>query len=234
MSNERITREQLATVFNLIAHFKWDDLIFTHASARIPGTNRILLNRYGLGFNEITADNLVSVDLHDDTDPALASIAGLILHKELYKSRPDINCAIHTHTPAGIAVSADSRGLLPISQHSLIVYNTISYYEYQGIFVDENEPEHIITQLKTNKCMFLRNHGLLTVGASVQEAFVLMYHLQKACEIQTLTDLDHASYISEEVIRDFPEKLAKFKESNTKDVLWKMLTRLVKSVHKNY
>ena len=182
-------RCDLAAAYQLAAQFRWTDLIYTHFSARVPGTELILINPYGLMFDEITASSLVKIDkdgnVIDDPTGLGVNYAGFVIHGCVHEARPEVNCVIHTHTRAGVAVSAQQCGLLPISQHSLRVYGTLSYHDYEGIALELDERTRLARDLgPTSKAMVLRNHGLLTLGSTVSEAFELMYYLDCACQIQ--------------------------------------------------
>ncbi len=182
-------RVDLAAAYQLAAVFKWTDLIYTHFSARLAGHDEFLINPYGLMFEEITASNLIRIDHHgkvlDDPTGLGYNEAGFVIHGCIHEARPEAQCVIHTHTRAGVAVSAMKCGLLPISQHSMRVQREVTYHDYEGIALDMHERERMATDLgKKSKAMILRNHGLLTLGESVREAFELMYYLDCACQIQ--------------------------------------------------
>ena len=192
---ERVSKEEweirvdLAAAYQLAAIFKWTDLIYTHFSARVPGSEDFLVNPYGLMFDEITASNLVKVDPHgkvlDDPTGLGYNEAGFVIHGCMHEARPEINCVLHTHTRAGVAVSAHKCGLLPISQHAMMVQQQVAYHDYEGIALEMDERSRMARDLgKTAKAMILRNHGLLTLGETVREAFELMYYLDCACQIQ--------------------------------------------------
>ena len=192
---DRVSREEwevrcdLAAAYQLAAQFKWTDLIYTHFSARVPGTDDILINPYGLMFDEITASTLVRIDIdgnvRDDTTGLGVNLAGYVIHGCVHQARADAKCVIHTHTRASIAVSAQRCGLLPISQHALRVYSMLTYHDYEGIAFDLDERTRMARDLgPTSKAMVLRNHGLLALGGSVREAFEIMYYLDCACQIQ--------------------------------------------------
>ena len=192
---ERVSKEEwqlrvdLAAAYQLAALYKWTDLIFTHFSARLAGQDEFLINPYGLMFDEVTASNLVKVDhdgnvLDDPTDSGFNQ-AGFVIHGCVHEARPEAGCVLHTHTRAGVAVSAMKCGLLPISQHAMRVQAEVTYHEYHGIALDLDERKTLAADLGPNsKAMILRNHGLLTLGATVREAFELMYYLDCACQIQ--------------------------------------------------
>jgi ribulose-5-phosphate 4-epimerase/fuculose-1-phosphate aldolase len=182
-------RVDLAAAYQLAGFYKWTDLIYTHFSARVPGTDDFLINPYGMMFDEITASNLVKIDEHgkilDDPLGMGVNEAGFIIHSCMHKARPEINCVIHTHTRAGVAVSAMKCGLLPISQHAMMVQPEVTYHDYEGIALYEGEQERMAADLgKKSKAMILRNHGLLALGVTVREAFEVMYYLDAACQIQ--------------------------------------------------
>ena len=182
-------RVDLAAAYQLAAVFKWTDLIYTHFSARLAGHDEFLINPYGLMFEEITASNLIRIDhdgkVLDDPTGLGYNEAGFVIHGCIHEARPEAQCVIHTHTRAGVAVSAMKCGLLPISQHSMRVQREVTYHDYEGIALDMHERERMATDLgKKSKAMILRNHGLLTLGESVREAFELMYYLDCACQIQ--------------------------------------------------
>jgi ribulose-5-phosphate 4-epimerase/fuculose-1-phosphate aldolase len=192
---ERVSREEwqmrvdLAAAYQLAAIYKWTDLIYTHFSARVPGSDDFLINAYGLMFDEITASNLVRIDARgkviDDPLDLGYNEAGFVIHGCMHEARPEVNCVIHTHTRAGVAVSAMKCGLLPISQHAMRVQQQCTYHDYEGIALDMSERERMAASLgKRSKVMILRNHGLLTLGETVREAFELMYYLDCACQIQ--------------------------------------------------
>ena len=178
-------RCELAAAYQLAAQFRWTDLIFTHFTARVPGSPHILINPYGLMFDEITASSIVKIDhegnVVDDITGLGVNYAGFVIHGCVHEARPEINCVIHTHTRAGVAVSVQKHGLLPLSQHALRNYGMLTYHDYEGIALELDERERMAADLgKTSKAMILRNHGLLTLGDSVSEAFELMYYLDTA------------------------------------------------------
>ena len=182
-------RCDLAAAYQLAAQFRWTDLIFTHFTARVPGSEYMLINPYGLMFDEITASSLVKIDkdcnVIEDVTGHGVNRAGFVIHGCVHEARPEVNAVIHTHTRAGVAVSAQKSGLLPISQHALRTYGMLTYHDYEGIALDMDERERLAADLgPTSKAMVLRNHGLLSVGGSVSEAFEIMYYLDTACQIQ--------------------------------------------------
>lgn len=181
-------RVDLAAAYRLIALFGWDDLIFTHLSARLPGEeHHFLINPFGMMFDEITASSLVRVDQEGNKlDPNDFDInpAGFTIHSAIHAVRDDATCVMHTHTTAGVAVSAQQEGLLPLSQQSLFPLSNLSYHDYEGVALREDEKSRLQADLGNTNFMILRNHGLLTVGSSVADTFLNMFILQRACEIQ--------------------------------------------------
>ena len=183
------TRIDLAACYRLVAHYGWDDLIFTHITAKIPGTEEFLINPYGLMFHEITASSLVRIDLAGaktlDT-PFDINPAGYTIHSAVHEVRHDVVCVMHIHTAAGIAVSAQKQGLLPISQQSLFVHASLASHGYEGVALNHDEKARLQADLGDKHFMILPNHGLLTAFGSVSDAFVGMFTLQRACEIQVM------------------------------------------------
>lgn len=186
--SERDVRVQLAACYRLLAHFGMDDLVFTHISARVPGTHdQFLINPYGLHFSEISASSLVKIDLEgnlveDSGYPV--NKAGFVIHSAIHAARHDLACVLHTHTRSGIAVSCLAEGLLPLNQFSLQFHNRVAYHDYEGIALDLDERQRLVADLADKRVMILRNHGLLTAGRTIPEAFELMYYLDQACRVQ--------------------------------------------------
>jgi ribulose-5-phosphate 4-epimerase/fuculose-1-phosphate aldolase len=187
---EQQLRVDLAACYRLVALYGWDDLVFTHISARLPGPeHHFLINPYGMLFEEITASSLVKVDLSGEKvapSPHAVNPAGFVIHSAIHAAREDVTCVLHLHTSAGVAVSAQKGGLLPISQQATIVLASLGYHDYEGIALRDDEKPRLVRDLGTNMSLILRNHGLLTVGPTVADAFVAMFVLQRACEIQLL------------------------------------------------
>ena len=180
-------RRDLAACYRLAHHFRMTDLIATHISARLPGPgHRLLINPFGALFNEVTASNLVEVTVQGQVLTAEGRInpAGYLIHSTIHGARPDVACVMHTHTAAGVAVSAQEEGLIPISQQALVVGNRVAYHDYEGVALVESERESLARDLGGKSVLILRNHGLLTAGRTVGEAFWLMMMTQRACEIQ--------------------------------------------------
>lgn len=183
-------RVDLAAAYRLVALHGWDDLIFTHLSARVPGPeHHFLINDYTLMFEEITASNLIKIDLNGepvDGAPGAVNRAGFIIHSAIHSAREDAQAVIHLHTPHGQAVSAMKEGLLPHTQTAMIAHHDVAYHDHEGIADALDERERIVADLGDRNTLILRNHGTLTVGASVAEAFIRMYFLERACEAQVL------------------------------------------------
>src|SRR5512139_1861296 len=181
-------RVDLAACYRLVALYGWDDLIFTHISARVPGPeHHFLINPYGWMFREITASSLVKVDLHGrkvDDSPHEINPAGFTIHSAIHAAREDADCVLHVHSVNGVAVSAQDEGLLPLSQHSMFVLASLGYHDYEGVALEAGEKPRLVRDLGANRFLMLRNHGLLTVGRSVAEAFVAMYFFETSCMIQ--------------------------------------------------
>jgi ribulose-5-phosphate 4-epimerase/fuculose-1-phosphate aldolase len=187
-AEEARLRRELAAVYRLIAHFRMTDLIYNHISVRLPGPeHRFLLNPFGLLYEEVSASNLVVVGLDGElvTDgPWQVNPAGFVIHSAIHEAREDALCVLHTHTKAGGAVAAQARGLLPLNQMSLQFYNRVAYHDYEGIALSNAEKARLVADLGGKPAMILRNHGLLTVGATPGQAFLRMFYLERACEIQ--------------------------------------------------
>jgi ribulose-5-phosphate 4-epimerase/fuculose-1-phosphate aldolase len=185
---ERALRVDLAACYRLIALFGWDDLVFTHISVKLPGEgHQFLINPYGMLFEEITASSLVKVDdKGNKLEPSEYPVnpAGFLIHSTVHGARPDVACVLHTHTPAGIAVSAQKDGLRPLSQQATIALASLGYHGYEGIALNDAERPRLEADLGSHMALILRNHGLLTVGPTVADAFLAMFNLQRACEIQ--------------------------------------------------
>jgi len=184
-------RVDLAAAYRLVAHYGWDDLIFTHLSARVPGPeHHFLINPYGMMFEEITASSLVKVNLAGEIvmpSPHFINPAGFTIHSAVHAAREDALCVIHLHTDYGIAVSAQTAGLLPISQQALFALSSLAYHDYEGLALNEAEKSRLVSELGNKSNMILRNHGLLTIGKTAAEAFLSMYMLERACRIQILS-----------------------------------------------
>ena len=225
-------RCSLAALYRILHHLRMTDLIYTHMSTRVPGeAETLLINRYGDLFDEVIASNLVKMDFHGNVigDQSRYNEAGFNIHSGVYMARPDIHCVMHTHTRAGIAVAASERGLLPISQHSLIVLDDIGYHDYGGLGVLEERAAVGKSCSKAN-CIIMRNHGLLSLGDTIQAAFRRMYHLELSCQIQTtaMAGGEPVVMVREEIQRETTEYLANRRQSRPEGALeWESLLRML-------
>jgi len=200
---ERAIRVDLAAAYRLVAHFGWDDLIFTHISARIPGPeHHFLINPYGLMFEEITASSLVKIDLNGQPVGEQMHIrvnpAGFTIHSAIHEVREDAGCVIHLHTPDGTAVATSKEGLLPLNQTAQLVMGDLVYHDYEGVALDHSERPRLQQDLGAHNIMLLKNHGTLTVGRNCAEAFMRMYFLERACTMQVRTRM-----LGDDIQRDF-------------------------------
>jgi ribulose-5-phosphate 4-epimerase/fuculose-1-phosphate aldolase len=181
-------RVNLAAAYRLVALFGWDDLVFTHISARVPGSERhFLINPYGMMFEEITASSLVKIDLEGRKvmdSPYEINPAGFTIHSCIHAAREDAHCIVHVHSLNGVAVSAQRAGVLPISQQSLFVLASLAYHDYEGVALNAEEQPRLVRDLGSSLYLMLRNHGLLTVGSSPADAFLHMYLFEATCAIQ--------------------------------------------------
>ena len=181
-------RVDLAAAYRLVAMYGWSDLVFTHISARIPGPEHaFLINPYGLMFDEITASSLVKVDQDCNKlidSPFPVNPAGFVIHSCIHQGRDDAGCVLHTHSRAGVAVSAQKCGILPISQQSTFVLASLAYHAYEGVALRDDEKPRLVANLGTKTYLMLRNHGLLTVGKTIADAFLAMYTFENTCRIQ--------------------------------------------------
>ncbi len=188
---EAAVRVNLAACYRLVALYGWDDLVFTHISARIPGPeHHFLINPYGLMFEEITASSLVKIDLKGEkvgASPYPVNPAGFTIHSAVHEVREDAGCVMHLHTPDGTAVSTSKEGLLPLNQTAQLVLPDLAYHDYEGVALDLDERPRLQRDLGTKNLMLLHNHGTLTVGRTCGEAFVRMYFLERSCTMQVRT-----------------------------------------------
>jgi len=193
-------RVDLAACYRLVALYGWDDLIFTHISARLPGPDHhFLINPYGMTFDEVTASSLVKIDLEGRKlrdSPYEINPAGFTIHSAIHAARDDAKCVLHTHSLNGVAVSATKQGVLPISQQSIFVLASLGYHDYEGVALHEGEKPRLVRDLGDKSFLMLRNHGILTVGATIPDAFLLMYLFEAACTIQIRAQSTHGELIS--------------------------------------
>ncbi|HWP18914.1 MAG TPA: class II aldolase/adducin family protein [Burkholderiaceae bacterium] len=205
-------RVDLAAAYRLVAAFHWDDLVFTHITARVPGTeDQFLINPYGLLFDEITASSLVKIDLRGnklDDSPYPVNPAGFTIHSAIHSARHDAQCVLHTHTLNGVAVSAQKHGVLPLSQQSIFVLSSLAYHDYEGVALREDEKARLVSDLGNRNFLMLRNHGLLTLGPTVADAFLSMYLFETVCAIQVraLAGASELIHVDPHIIRTAQEQ----------------------------
>ena len=234
------TRVELAAAYRLVAHFGWDDLIFTHISARVPGQpDQFLINPYGMLFDEITASSLVKVNHHGE--PVMATEydvnpAGFLIHSAIHEGRPEVQCVLHTHTQYGVAVSAQEGGLLPISQQSIFPLARLAYHGYEGVALRDDERPRLVADLGDASFLILRNHGLLTCGRSVPEALLSMYTLESACRIQILAQAGGGALtrIPEEIVATSVEQSRQVTKGKGAGLAWPGLLRRLDRIDPGY
>ncbi|GAA3475918.1 class II aldolase/adducin family protein [Streptomyces yanii] len=245
-AEEQRLRRELAAVYRLVVHFRMTDLIFTHISVRLPGPeHHFLINPYGLLFEEITASNLVKIDLSGhpvEENPHPVNPAGFVIHSAIHAARPDAQCVLHTHTKAGCAIAAQEHGLLPINQISMEFYGRLGYHDYEGVALNLAEQQRLVADLGDHPAIILRNHGLLTVGETPAQAFLRMYYLDKACEIQTTATAAGTELITQDP--DICELTARqltgdddssdHQDDQGYDLAWAALLRLVERIAPDY
>jgi ribulose-5-phosphate 4-epimerase/fuculose-1-phosphate aldolase len=233
-------RVDLAAAYRLVADFGWDDLVFTHISARVPGPeHHFLINPFGMMFEEITASSLVKVDLDGkivmDSEYHI-NPAGFTIHSAVHAAREDALCVMHLHTDCGIAVSAQENGLLPISQQALFVLASLGYHDYEGLALNDDEKPRLVGDLGKKTFLILRNHGLLTVGQSVADAFLSMFLLERACRIQILAQSGGGKLISipAAVLAQIPAQEAVVTKGGRGQLAWPGLLRKLDRMGSNY
>lgn len=244
LGEERRLRRELAAVYRLVAHFRMTDLIFTHISLRLPGPDHhFLINPYGLLFEEITASSLVKVgmDGHPVDDPAAkVNPAGFVIHSAVHAAREDAICVLHTHSRAGCAVAALADGLQPVNQMSLEFYDRIGYHDYEGIALNLDEQKRLTADLGSHNALILRNHGLLTVGTTAAVAFLRMFYLDRACEIQLAASAAGPLHlptpdVSEYTARQYEGTVeGDYGDPEGMDLAWNALLRLLDRVAPDY
>jgi len=224
-------RVNLAACYRLIASYGWDDLVFTHISARVPDTeDEFLINPYGLLFEEITASNLVKVNQAGEKVSSSAfdiNPAGFTIHSAVHEARSDAHCVIHLHTSDGVAVSTQQQGLLPISQQSLFPLSNLAYHDYEGVALNPEEKVRLVADLGEANFMILRNHGLLTCASSVADAFLYMYIMQKACEVQIKAQSggSELTLISPQILAGIQAASKQVTKEANGDIAWPALLR---------
>lgn len=237
-------RVNLAACYRLVAMYGWSDLIFTHISAKLPESvsgkdHHFLINPYGLMFDEITASSLLKIDLQGNQineSPFYVNHAGFVIHSTIHEARHDAVCVLHTHSRAGVAVSAQKEGLLPISQQSSLLLSSLAYHDYEGLAVHDDERDRLKTDLGNSKYMILRNHGLLTVGRSVQDAFLAMYFLEMSCQIQISAQAGGALSPVPQKVLDGVTTAVRVQESkgSAADLTWPALLRRLDRLNPGY
>ncbi|GAA0758095.1 class II aldolase/adducin family protein [Ideonella azotifigens] len=225
------TRVDLAAAYRLVALFHWDDLVFTHISARVPGEDgAFLINPYGMLFEEITASSLVKVDHEGNKlsdSPYPVNPAGFTIHSAVHAVRHEVGCVLHTHTLNGIAVSAQAEGLLPLSQQSIFVLGSLGYHDYEGVALRDDEKPRLVRDLGENSFLMLRNHGLLTVGKTIADAFQAMYLFETTCAIQVRAQAGGGSlvHVAPEIIATARQQAAQVTRGMGSQLIWPGLLR---------
>ncbi len=235
-------RCELAALYRLVAHFRMTDLIYTHISARVPGPDHhFLINRYGVLFHEMRASDLVKIDLDGNLvegapEQSRVNAAGFTIHSAIHMAREDAMVVVHTHTAAGIAVSAQRQGLLPISQHALKFYGHLAYHDYEGIALDLEERDRLVRDLGTRNAMILRNHGLLVCGASPAQAFDNIYYLERACQAQIAAQSGGAELVlpPEQVRIHTAAQFNRPREEPGYNLAWEASLRLIENDRPDY
>jgi ribulose-5-phosphate 4-epimerase/fuculose-1-phosphate aldolase len=232
-------RVDLAAAYRLVAFYGWSDLVFTHISARIAGPeHHFLINPYGLMFDEITASSLIKVDqqgnkISESSFPV--NPAGFTIHSCIHEARPDVGCVLHTHTRAGIAVSAQKCGVLPISQQSTFVIPQLAYHDYEGVALREDEKPRLQADLGKNNYLMLRNHGLLTCGATVASAFIAMYQFETTCQIQIAAQTGgELVMINPKIMENMPAVIEMVTKGQGSGIAWPALLRKLDRLDDSY
>ena len=239
---EWAVRVDLAACYRLVAQYGWEDLVFTHITARVPGAaEQFLINPYGLFFDEITASSLVKIDVHGNKlqdSPFPVNPAGFVIHSAIHAARHDVMCVLHTHTLNGVAVSTQRAGLLPISQHAAFVLGSLGYHDFEGPALNDDEKPRLVADLGRKTSLILRNHGLLTVGDTIAEAFVAMYYLEASCAIQVRAQAGGGELIPvpKEIIERANDDVVKKdrRASRRGDLVWPGLRRRLDRLDTSY
>ena len=238
-AEEWALRVELAAAYRLAAHFGWSDLVFTHISARVPGPDdHFLINPYGLMFDEITASSLIKVDQNCQQlspSPFPVNPAGFTIHACIHAGRADVGCVLHTHSRAGVAVAAQACGLLPISQQASLAIPTLGYHDYEGVALRADEQPRLQADLGAHNALILRNHGLLTVGANVAEAFLAMYTLESACAIQISAQAGGPLIpIDPAIMANMPAVIQMVTKGQGAQIAWPALLRMLDRTQPDY
>jgi len=226
------TRVDLAACYRLVHHYRMDDLVYNHISARVPGEEgHFLINAYGMTYDEITASSLVKIDfdgkiVQDSGTGYGINHAGFVIHSAIHRARHDVACVIHTHTPAGMAVSAMDCGLLPLTQNSMF-FSSVGMHAYEGPAVDLDEQERLVADLGERVAMILKNHGLLAVGATIPEAFITMYWFERACQAQVFALSTKCSLPPPQTIKTTNDRYKPGQRRKIGELEWAGLLRLV-------
>lgn len=231
-------RRDLAACYRLVSHFGMTDTIYNHISLRVPGRHdRFYINAFGLMYDEIMASNLVTIDIEgmiiDDPTGLGINPAGFVIHGAIHRGRPDVDCVLHTHTVAGVGVSSQEHGLLPINQHAALLHGLVAYHDSEGVAVDPDECDRLVADLGDRWALILRNHGLLTVGRTVGEALQLMINLDSACraQIAALAGGARLTRISDHALEATAEAVRRGADYNRD---WAALRRLADRVSPGY
>jgi ribulose-5-phosphate 4-epimerase/fuculose-1-phosphate aldolase len=232
-------RCDLAACYRLVALHGWTDLIFTHISARLPGDDhRFLINPYGMLFEEVSASSLIVVDQQGNKlndSPFNVNRAGFVIHSAIHAAREDAQCVLHTHTPAGIAVSAQKCGVLPISQQSTFVLASLGYHDYEGVAIRDEERVSLQADLGTANFLMLRNHGLLTVGRSIAEAFLAMYLFESTCQIQLSAQAGgELTHVHDAIVEGVAHVMKVQTEGQGGEFVWPALLRKLERMGSDY
>ena len=239
---EWAVRVDLSACYRLVARYGWEDLVFTHITARVPGAaDQFLINPYGLFFDEITASSLVKIDIHGNKlqdSPFPVNPAGFVIHSAIHAARHDVMCVLHTHTLNGVAVSTQRAGLLPISQHAAFVLGSLGYHDFEGPALNDDEKPRLVADLGDKTSLILRNHGLLTVGDTIAEAFVAMYYLEASCAIQVRAQSGGGELIPvpKEIIARANDQVVKKDRAASRrgDLVWPGLLRRLDRLDASY
>lgn len=232
-------RCDLAACYRLVAAYGWSDLVFTHISARVPGSDHsFLINPYGLMFDEITASSLVLIDQDGNKrgdSPFPVNRAGFVIHSAIHAVRDDAQCVLHTHTRAGVAVSAQAGGVLPISQQSTFVLASLAYHDYEGVALRDAEKPRLQADLGQANYLMLRNHGLLTVGRSIADAFLAMYMFETTCQIQLSAQAGGPlTHVHPEIVAGVAESMRVQTASQGGAFVWPALLRKLDRMDASY
>jgi ribulose-5-phosphate 4-epimerase/fuculose-1-phosphate aldolase len=234
------TRVDLAALYRLVALYGWDDLVFTHISARVPGEdNHFLLNPYGLLFEEIKASDLVKIDLDGNIvseTEHFVNAAGFTIHSAVHGNGQHNHAVIHTHSNDGVAVSAQEHGLLPISQTAMVIRNECAYHDYEGIALNHDERERLLDDLGDKHCMILRNHGLLATGSTCADAWLRLFFLERACtmQIKALSGGSKLNMVPDDVVELVTDQGQMASEQGIGNLAWPALIRKLDKIDVSY